>query len=303
MNLWRRWVRQPQGVWLRKALFQVHLWTGVGVGLYIVAVTASGSALVYKAKLNAWFTPTTVVAVSGPLESEAELRAAAVRKFPLFRVGTIEMPRRPDRPAVVTLVSGRYEQTRLLDPYTAADLGLAGKETRPLLWLIDLHDNLLGGGTGRKVNGEGAILLVVMCLTGIVIWWPGSGSWRRGLSVRRGTSWKRFNFDLHGMIGFWMFLLILTWAFTGAYLSFPATFQAVADYLEQPDRLAPTETATSELLFAWLVKLHFGRGLGGPRYSSLIGWFWVAAGLAPTALFVSGAIMWWQRVIRKRKLI
>ena len=30
--------RQPQNVWIRRAMFQIHLWTGIGVGLYIVVV-------------------------------------------------------------------------------------------------------------------------------------------------------------------------------------------------------------------------------------------------------------------------
>ena len=301
VNVLLRLMRQPQKVWLRRALFQVHLWTGIAVGLYIVVVTVSGSALVYKAKLNALFVPTTVVAVSGPLLGEEALREAAATKFPTFRVARVEMPRRPDRAAVVTLVSGRYEQTRLFDPYTATDLGLAGNETPQILWLIDLHDNLLGGETGRKVNGAGALLLVVMCLTGIVIWWPGSGSWRRGLMVKRGTSWKRFNFDLHSMVGFWVFLLLLMWAITGAYFAFPSQFQAIGDVLDPPENYTETAT-TSEIVLESFVQYHFGRSLGKPPYRTAISWLWVVAGLAPAVLFTSGVIMWWQRVIRKRNL-
>lgn len=297
MNVLQRWMRQPQKVWLRRALFQIHLWTGVGVGLYIVVVTATGSALVYKAKLNALFVPTTVVPVSGSIKSEVELRDAAAKTFPTFRVGKIDMPRRPDRPAVVTLVSGRYEQTRNFDPYTATDLGLAGNETRFILGLVDLHDNLLGGETGRKVNGAGALLLVVMCLTGLVIWWPGSGTWRRGLIVKRGSSWKRFNFDLHSAIGFWAFLLLLLWAVTGAYFAFPGTFQSIGDFLDPPEQYTETAT-TSERAFEWFARLHFGRTLGQPPYRSIIGWIWVVTGLVPAALFTTGVIMWWQRVIR-----
>ena len=43
MTLAQRLARQPQSIWARKALFQVHLWTGIGVGLYIftICVTAS----------------------------------------------------------------------------------------------------------------------------------------------------------------------------------------------------------------------------------------------------------------------
>src|SRR5690606_6687286 len=50
-TLWRRIVERPQQVWLRKALFQIHLWTGILVGLYIIAIGISGSILVFKEEL------------------------------------------------------------------------------------------------------------------------------------------------------------------------------------------------------------------------------------------------------------
>jgi uncharacterized iron-regulated membrane protein len=299
-TVWQRWMRQPQTTWLRRALFQVHMWTGVAVGLYIVVVTVSGSLLVFKAGVNALFVPATIVPVSGPRMTEEQLREAIGGRYQQFTVAEIEMPSRADRAAEVTLVSGRYKQFRLLDPYTGADLGLAGDETPFILWLVELHDNLFGGETGRKVNGAGAVALIVMCLTGLVIWWPGVSSWRRGLMIKRGVSWKRFNFDLHSMAGIWAVAFLLLWAVTGAYFAFPETYQAVADYFEPPELLEPTETAFNEVLFAQFVRLHFGRNLGDPAYSTLISWVWVVVGLAPAVLLTTGAIMWWQRVIRKR---
>ena len=43
MTIWKRWVRQPHTLWLRRALFQVHLWTGIGVGLYILLISLTGA--------------------------------------------------------------------------------------------------------------------------------------------------------------------------------------------------------------------------------------------------------------------
>src|SRR5436190_7389254 len=48
---WQRWVRQPQNVWLRRALFQVHLWSGIGGGLYVLMISVTGSVLVYRNEL------------------------------------------------------------------------------------------------------------------------------------------------------------------------------------------------------------------------------------------------------------
>src|SRR5262249_21868666 len=42
------WLLRPQKTLLRRALFQVHLWSGLILGLYIVVVCVSGSALVFR---------------------------------------------------------------------------------------------------------------------------------------------------------------------------------------------------------------------------------------------------------------
>ncbi len=51
MTNWQRWIRQPQTTWLRKATFQVHLWSGIAIGLYVLLVSVTGSVLVYRNEL------------------------------------------------------------------------------------------------------------------------------------------------------------------------------------------------------------------------------------------------------------
>ena len=31
MTYWERWLWRPQTTWLRKAIFQLHLWSGIGL--------------------------------------------------------------------------------------------------------------------------------------------------------------------------------------------------------------------------------------------------------------------------------
>ena len=45
MGTWKQWLRQPQRVWLRRAAFQIHLWVGLFIGLYVVVLSLTGSAL------------------------------------------------------------------------------------------------------------------------------------------------------------------------------------------------------------------------------------------------------------------
>jgi uncharacterized iron-regulated membrane protein len=47
-----RWLRQLQQVVLRKVLFQIHLWLGLALGVYVVILSVSGSLLVYRIELT-----------------------------------------------------------------------------------------------------------------------------------------------------------------------------------------------------------------------------------------------------------
>jgi uncharacterized iron-regulated membrane protein len=78
-------------------------------------------------------------------------------------------------------------------------------------WLVNLHENWLAGSTGRWVNGIGAICLTLLCLTGAVIWWPGTKHWRRSLIVGWSAHFPRINWDLHSALGFWFLGFVAVW--------------------------------------------------------------------------------------------
>jgi uncharacterized iron-regulated membrane protein len=196
---------------------------------------------------------------------------------------------------------------RLFNPYTGADLG----DTEPLgirmvSKLLELHDDLLGGTTGRSINGIGAVFVIVLAVTGIVVWWPGIQTWRRGLTAPRGAGWPRFIWGLHSMIGFWSFGYILLFGVSGIYLGNPDRVQNLADLIE-PVTAANMRTRVTDQIIYWLAYLHIGRidgiGLGcsGPGIcDQTVKLIWALFGLAPAAMFLTGAIMWWNRVARKK---
>jgi uncharacterized iron-regulated membrane protein len=104
----------------------------------------------------------------------------------------------------VWLVRDDETPQRFFDPRTGDDVGSSSMFAFWLVSkLIELHDDLLAGREGRRVNGLGAVAVLVMTLTGLVIWWPGIGRWRRSLTLRRGVGWKRLVWDLHSAIGIW----------------------------------------------------------------------------------------------------
>jgi uncharacterized iron-regulated membrane protein len=309
MTWWQQCIRHPRTVWLRKAAFQLHLWSGIGLGLYVLLISVTGSILVYRNELYRAATPDPIVvtALGAPL-TDGQLKVAATRVYPGYAVVRITRPVNPDE-AVGIILNGRAgSKNRLFNPYTGADLG----DTVPRgIWLVSkllsLHDDLLGGPTGRKVNGAGALLVVVLALTGIIVWWPGIRTWRRSLSIPRNVGWQRMIWGLHSMVGFWSLAFILLFAISGAYLCSPEVFQDLADRIE-PLTEANLRTRTVDQVIYWLAYLHFGRinGIGipcrGPGVCDMATKLtWAVVGLAPAWMFVTGVVMWWNRVVRKKK--
>jgi len=306
MTFWGRWVRRPQELFLRKLLFQIHLWTGIGVGVYVLVICVSGSVLVYRNELYRTFSPQpTVVAGSGESLALEDLKSAARRAYRGYEVTDVRKGKTANHAVEITLKHGKEMKRRLLHPFTGEDLGdpvPAG--FRFTAWLLDLHDNLLSGETGRRINGIGALFVTLLCLTGAIIWWPGIKSWRRSLTLEHRANWKRLNWSLHSALGFWFFAFILLWGITGMYLSFPQVFAAGFDFLEPFDESTPVERVVDRIQY-WLAYLHFGRlggrgipGCGRGLCDSTTKVIWAAFGLVPPLMFVTGALMWWNRVIR-----
>ena len=308
MTYWQRWISQPQTVWLRKAVFQVHLWSGIGIGLYVLLVSLTGSVLVYRNELYRAATPDPIIVTElGTRLTDEQLKQAAMSAYPGYRVLNVFRAKNPHQAVSISLEDRTGRKNRLFNPYSGADLG----DAVPLgIWLVskllELHDDLLGGPTGRSINGIGAVLIVVLAVTGITIWWPGIRTWRRSLTIPRNVGWQRFNWSLHSAIGFWSVASILMFGISGAYLGNPERFQDLADRI-QPVTAANATTRTVDQVIYWLAYLHVGRinGIGlpcsGPGLcDAATKLLWAVVGLAPAVMFVTGAIMWWNRVVRKK---
>jgi uncharacterized iron-regulated membrane protein len=293
--------RRPQSVRWRRALFQVHLWTGLALALYVVLISLTGSAIVFRRGMDETFCPRIVlVSPSGPRLSATELTAAAQRAFRRVRrfdpaLVQVRPPRAPNAAVEAWYrVGNQGRLQRLIDPYSGKDLGDASPcEPAFVSFIADLHDELLGGELGTAINGAGAVALTLMCLTGITLWWPGQSRWRRSLHVHRDVGWRRFTWELHSMVGFWLFALLTMWAVSAIYLAFPNAFYDVGDFLSAHG-IRSASGHRLDVVIDWMVRLHFGRSFG-----TGVEVLWVIAGLAPCVLIVTGALMWWNRVIRK----
>jgi uncharacterized iron-regulated membrane protein len=276
---------------LRRTLVQVHLWSGIALSLYIIVICVTGSAIVFRRELDKALCPTVLtVPVQARRLTPAELKAKARAAYPRFELNEIEVrPARADNaPVKISFVREGMRLERLFDPYTGANLAPAvACEPRFVTALAAFHADLGGGRAGLRANGLAALAVILICLSGAVVWWPGTKHWLRGVTVRRNVAWHRLIRDLHGAMGFWLILFVVLWALTGIYFAFPEPFDSLSDVFVA----AGVSSLAVDDAMAWVVRLHFGRAFG---YGAEI--LWAVFGLLPAALVITGLMTWWHRV-------
>jgi len=222
MNFFRRFYRHPQQLWIRRVNFQVHLWVGIVLALYLIVIGVTGSILVLRIELGALSgtKPRQSRPVSAPLAAIDTVVRNLKAAYPGYRIVQVMAPWASDH-TFVARVQGRTQIRVAADPTTGEVLGVAPIGPVWLDKVEELHVSLFVSRNGRILNGTGAALLLLMCITGVVNWWPGVRNWRRALQVDFRRSWPRINFDLHSATGFWTLAIISFWAVSGVYFAWP----------------------------------------------------------------------------------
>ncbi len=326
MGTWTQWLRQPQRVWLRRAAFQIHLWLGLAIGLYVVVLSLTGSLLVYRNELDRYLaTPHATFNETARAMNADELRAAAANAYPGWQVTNVAEGRTvrraprggqggpagsgagrggrgsrlPDPTATITLERNGETRERLFDPYSGKDLG--DNTTRGqffIMWTVRLHDELLlDRPEGPWWNGLLSLIFTVLVLTGLLVWWPGVSRWKRSLGIKWSAGWRRINWDLHSAIGFWLFLFMLMWGISGWYLGMPDPLTNLVERFSDPE--VPYGDRPGDIALTWLTRLHFGRWRN-PGWGPWLKAVWAVVGIVPALMLVTGVIMWWNRKIRHR---
>jgi uncharacterized iron-regulated membrane protein len=157
-------------------------------------------------------------------------RQALARALPTAKVLSLAPPQTSDGTFVAGVLAPGY-RLAFIHPVTMQVTGPVAPGGEAMSWLHEVHANLLSGRTGRVVNGVGGSLLVLLGLTGLVIWWPRRGQIRRALVFRRGVGWKRLMVDIHNVTGFWLLVPTIVLAVTGSYFTWPAYYRAAVSWV------------------------------------------------------------------------
>jgi uncharacterized iron-regulated membrane protein len=217
----------------RRILFWLHRWIGLVLAVYVVSAGVTGAALVFREELfRMLYMPAEAITATSPRVGIDEISAQIRKQFPEWHLHTIHWPneRTPYWFAEIKKgevgVVGEAAHALYLDPRDASLRYDHNYGKGPLRWLQLLHFNLLAGREGRVWNAMGALLVVFLSLSGILLWWPRlkSSPFLLRFSPRVGA--RRFLWELHQLTGLYALAFLLLASLTGAYFGWRATVHA-----------------------------------------------------------------------------
>ncbi|RAJ79098.1 putative iron-regulated membrane protein [Chitinophaga dinghuensis] len=231
---------------LKKTILKIHSWLGLLSGLVVFILGITGCIYVFMEEIkpvvyhqrlfvevpeNKQRLPIAVitakaqeaVGITYPLQL-AEVPQAANRSFMFRAVKT-----NPDALLYATYMEYFYRV--YVNPYTGEILKVENTKWEFFNTIVNLHINLLlGPKIGGTIVNWSVIIFIVMLVSGIILWWPaGKAAAKQRFRFRwkKDTKWKRKNYDLHNILGFYAMLILLVIALTGLVISYPWFSNAV----------------------------------------------------------------------------
>ena len=222
----------------RKLWLKVHLYLGLFAGAVFVIIGLTGSLLAFEYPLDEALNADlmTVSAYDNktimPLD---DIVAAGLKAVPTNgTVLNIDFPRHEqlayalwfEQPSGNPNFPTRHQI--FINPYTAQVTGQRLLIDFDHIWrdpfkdfILRLHYTMCLGESGMTIVGFIGIGLLFSLLTGLIVWWPLGGQFKKALTIKRNASFTRFNFDLHKTMGFYGGFVLLYLVLSGVYLIFP----------------------------------------------------------------------------------
>jgi uncharacterized iron-regulated membrane protein len=146
----------------------LHAWAGTFLSLLLALLGLSGALLVFKndyvqasvpeARLTM---PTDPMSLAQALETVERIHGPQSLNYVTFGGDQLGLHHLVFTNEVSSFLNAQ-----------GAKVSVWEKNGRFEDWLFDLHGHLLSGDTGELLAGSAALAAVIMCLTGIAVWWP-----------------------------------------------------------------------------------------------------------------------------------
>jgi uncharacterized iron-regulated membrane protein len=201
----------------------VHLWTSLLLGTVVLAIMLSGTLLMFRAELEPIIYRDLYRVSSGSPVRLDEVIEAVQKAFPKVFVEDLELPAMTHGAIRVNVKDFTGPSGRVfVDPNSGKVNGFQAAGSSLFDWLVLLHTKLFwdaGYYSGNRLVGYVGLALVLMLLTGLVLWIPRITQWRHAFALRRKNAFI-WNHDVHKLVG----LLVMIPLLAIISVIFPTTF-------------------------------------------------------------------------------
>lgn len=226
---------------IKKWFAKLHLWLGLSVGLIVFIVSLTGTMYIFKDEIqnqlrkDAMYVKSETI-TQQPLSIETLKEKVSLELHEKFPVSSVEIPLdknksyeflyyEKDKKAWNYFDEVKINTSVYVNPYNGQILGIYNEKYDIFPILKSIHWSLLlKNEWGKYIVGIPTVLFIVMLITGIILWWPKNRNARKGryrFNWKNVKTWKRKNYDLHNILGFYASFIALLLSLTGIYFAYP----------------------------------------------------------------------------------
>lgn len=210
---------------VKKIAGKLHLWLGLSSGLIVCFLGITGCILAFQREIeNSTQSYRFVEAQQKPFLPPSRLQSIAEKALPGKHVHAVMYEGRSKAAQVIffQFEPDRYYYYVYLNPYNGMVLKVKNMDKDFFRVVLDGHFYLwLPPAVGQPIVASATLIFVIMLITGLILWWPRNKAARRQrFSIKWNARWKRRNYDLHNVLGFYATWIAIILALTGLVWGF-----------------------------------------------------------------------------------
>lgn len=230
---------------IKKWTRSIHLWLGLTSGVLVVFLGITGCLLAFEKEIrNLTESYQFVEKQDKPYLQPSQLKAIAVKHLDGHPVVGLEYGR-PGKAAFAAYYDTVAYTIVAMNPYTGEVLKVKDMTKDFFRIVLNGHFYLwLPPAIGRPIVGSATLVFLIMLISGIVLWWPkNKAAMKQRFSIKWNAKWRRVNYDLHNVLGFYMSWIGIFLAITGLVWGFDwfadATYYATSGGKKRPPHEHP----------------------------------------------------------------
>ncbi|WP_281226408.1 PepSY-associated TM helix domain-containing protein [Flavobacterium aquiphilum] len=211
---------------LKKAIGKIHLWLGLSSGIIVFIIAITGCLYAFQEEIqNSTEEYRFIEKQNKAFLPPSQLEEIAKKELPGKALHSIKYNgTEKSAEAIFFHYEPTYYYIVYLNPYTGKVLETANMDEGFFKFILDGHFYLwLPHEIGQTVVASATLVFLILLLSGLYLWYPrnkNATKQRFSFKWKKDTKWKRKNYDLHNITGFYILLIALIFAITGLVWGF-----------------------------------------------------------------------------------